>query len=87
MSTLNEHWNNIFSNKPDEKLGWYENDNAQTLKFLNEAPLKKSDVIFLPGAGTSILVDELLNKGYRLILNDISDEALNNLRKRNRVGR
>ncbi|MGM0378006.1 MAG: class I SAM-dependent methyltransferase [Bacteroidota bacterium] len=77
-----DHWNSIFSNKGDTELGWYENDNSQTFKFLNDILLKESDVIFLPGAGTSILVDELFKEGHRLILNDISDEALNKLRMR-----
>ncbi|MBI5550859.1 MAG: class I SAM-dependent methyltransferase [Desulfobacterales bacterium] len=82
MKTLKDHWNNIFSNKSDTELGWYEKDISQTLRFLNEIPLPESVVVFLPGAGTSVLVDALLDKGHSLILNDISDEALNRLRAR-----
>uniref|UniRef100_UPI004056C50D class I SAM-dependent methyltransferase n=1 Tax=Candidatus Electrothrix sp. TaxID=2170559 RepID=UPI004056C50D len=82
MKTLKAHWNNIFSNKADRELGWYEKDVSQTLWFLDEIPRNTSNVVFLPGAGTSLLVDELLSKGYQLILNDISDEALNALRER-----
>jgi len=84
MTKLNEHWNAIFSNKSDSELGWYENDVSQSLKFLEQILLSKSTTIFLPGAGTSVLVDELLARGHKLILNDISDEALNKLR--NRIG-
>ncbi|WP_446008192.1 class I SAM-dependent methyltransferase [Candidatus Electrothrix sp.] len=82
MKTLKAHWNNIFSNKADRELGWYEKDVSQTLWFLDEIPRNTSNVVFLPDAGTSLLVDELLSKGYQLILNDISDEALNALRER-----
>ncbi len=84
MKNLNEHWNAIFSKKSDPELGWYEKDVSQTLKFLDHIPLNKSATIFLPGAGTSELVDELLARGHELILNDISDIALNKLE--NRIG-
>lgn len=79
------HWNAIFSAKVDPELGWFEKDASQTLKFLDKFPPRESTTVFLPGAGTSVLVDELLAKGHSIILNDISDEALKKLEKR--VGR
>jgi EEF1A lysine methyltransferase 2 len=82
MDTPNEYWNAIFSAKGDPELGWYEKDVSQTLKFLEKIPHQESDTVFLPGAGTSILVDELLARGYKIILNDISDQALEKLKKR-----
>lgn len=82
MSTPNKHWDTTFSTKKDSELGWYEKDVLQTLKFLDQIPHNESPKVFLPGAGTSVLVDELLVRGFHLILNDISDEALNKLRKR-----
>jgi hypothetical protein len=82
VATSNEHWNAIFSAKQDPELGWYEKDASQTLKFLEIIPHRESETVFLPGAGTSVLVDELLARGYNLILNDISDEALNKLKTR-----
>ena len=33
---LESHWNNIFEKTNDEKLGWWENDISQTLKFLDK---------------------------------------------------
>lgn len=85
MTTPNQHWNAIFSTKADSELGWYESDVSQTLKFLDLIPHSKNATIFLPGAGTSVLVDELLAGGHKLILNDISDEALTKLK--NRLGK
>ena len=82
MTTPNQHWNAIFSTKADLELGWYERNATQTLKFLDLIPESRTATIFLPGAGTSVLVDELLSRGSRLILNDISDEALKQLKKR-----
>lgn len=80
----NQHWNAIFSTKADSELGWYENEVSQTLKFLDLIPHSQTATVFLPGAGTSVLVDELLFRGNKIILNDISDEALSKLK--NRVG-
>ena len=82
MTTPNQHWNAIFSSKTDPELGWYERDAAQTLKFLDLIPENHTAMIFFPGAGTSVLVDELVSRRSRLILNDISDEALKKLKKR-----
>ncbi|MCK9589139.1 MAG: class I SAM-dependent methyltransferase [Terrimicrobiaceae bacterium] len=82
MTASNHHWNAIFSSKTDPELGWYESDASQPLKFLDLIPGNKTATIFLPGAGTSVLVDELLCRGSRLLLNDISEEALNKLKER-----
>lgn len=82
MADLVRHWNEIFTTKDDPQLGWYEADVAQTLRFLDLVPACRTATIFLPGAGTSLLVDELLTRGARLVLNDISDEALRKLQQR-----
>jgi hypothetical protein len=84
VTTPREHWNSIFSTKTDSELGWYEKDVSQTLKFLDLIPRRDFTTVFLPGAGTSVLVDELVARKVALILNDISDKALNTLR--NRIG-
>lgn len=77
-----QHWDTIFSTKIDSELGWYESDISQTLRFLNSIPQDEYSKIFLPGAGTSLLVDELVARGHELILNDISEAALNKLKSR-----
>lgn len=82
MADRTEHWNQIFTGKADKELGWYEADVGQTLAFLDRIPHAATQTVFVPGAGTSLLVDELLARGYRLILNDISSEALARLRDR-----
>tara|TARA_B100000315_G_C14532961_1_gene567077 strand:+ start:637 stop:1260 length:624 start_codon:yes stop_codon:yes gene_type:complete len=80
MITLNQHWNTIFSATTDFEFGWYESNSSQTLKFLDLISQSVSCTIFLPGVGTSVLVHDLLARGHKLILNDISDVALNKLR-------
>jgi ubiquinone/menaquinone biosynthesis C-methylase UbiE len=81
VNTLQEHWNKIFKEKPEEKLGWYEREVSKTVEFLDGVDLENK-VVFLPGAGTSRLTNTLIEKGALLVLNDISDEALTELRNR-----
>ena len=82
MKSSSKHWDTIFSNTEDSKLGWYEKNTSQTLELLNQIPEWENSIIFLPGIGTSNLIEELLNKGAKLILNDISIEAINRVKKR-----
>jgi SAM-dependent methyltransferase len=82
MEPSSNHWNTIFSNTEDSKLGWYEKDGFQTLKLLNQIPNWEKSTIFIPGAGTSILIEKLLSRGTNLVLNDISIEALKRVKSR-----
>ncbi|WP_045216294.1 methyltransferase domain-containing protein [Desulfonatronovibrio magnus] len=82
MTTTNKHWNKIFCTTIESELGWYEKDVSQTLKFLNSITLAQSARVFIVGAGTSMLVDELMLRNQQIIVNDISDEALARLRGR-----
>lgn len=85
MADSQEHWNKVFAEKIDPELGWYESDVTQTLKFLDKIPQTQGATVFVPGAGTSVLVDQLQQSGFRIILNDISNEALDRLEQR--IGR
>jgi EEF1A lysine methyltransferase 2 len=82
MSTKQEHWNKIFNTKSDQELGWYEQDAHQTLSFLEIENLPNLETIFIPGAGTSTLIDALLRYAKNLILNDISNSAIEKSKKR-----
>jgi 2-polyprenyl-3-methyl-5-hydroxy-6-metoxy-1,4-benzoquinol methylase len=82
MNETTGHWNRIFSTAMDEKLGWWEKDSAQTLKFIDLLDLAGQPTVFLAGAGTSLLVEDLLARGCRLVVNDISKEALARLQTR-----
>lgn len=74
------HWGQIFSEKSDDSLGWYEQNISYTLDFFPQDLLIELKTIFIAGAGTSQLVDALLALGHRLVVNDISGEALYKLR-------
>ena len=76
MKTRADHWNEIFHQTDENKLGWHEHDYIQTLKFLDRIPGWGNSKVFVPGVGTSGLIDVLLAAGAKLVLNDISSEAI-----------
>jgi len=82
MKSSDEHWDQIFGGSEDSRLGWYEAEATPTLTLLESIPGWESSTVFLPGAGTSVLIEALLAKGARLVLNDISSAALNRVKKR-----
>ena len=82
---LKKHWDTVYSDSPDNQLGWYETDLSPMLKLLLKTGLNKSSRILNVGAGSTTLVDELLKNEYsNIIATDISDIALKKLE--NRVG-
>lgn len=83
MSTeIKTHWNNAY-NKADNQLGWFEEDPKETMKLVLQTQLPKNAQILNVGAGTTTLIDALLNAGYtNIIANDLSDLALKKLQER-----
>jgi len=76
MKDLNEHWNNIYKKSEENKLGWYETDYSATLNLLEQIPNWKKSKLYIAGAGTSGLIDILLDSNVELILNDLSSEVI-----------
>ncbi len=81
-SSSSKHWDTIFSSTEDSKLGWYEKNASKIFELLNQIPEWEKSTVFLPGVGTSFLVEDLLDSGVKLVLNDISIEALNRIKDR-----
>jgi hypothetical protein len=80
---LKEHWDTAYLNSLENKLGWYETDLTPTIKLISKTGISKSARILNVGAGSTTLVDELLNLGYsNLIASDLSKVALKNLENR-----
>lgn len=79
------HWDTAYTNSPNEKLGWYETDLSPTLQLIEKSGVTKSSKIINIGAGSTMLIDELLNQGFNnLIATDISPVSLTSLE--NRIG-
>lgn len=82
-NTLKIHWNTAYTKNMTEKLGWYEESSKETLNLIHKTGIDKNAKILNVGVGSSMLVDELLAKGYsNIIANDFSDRALSNLKAR-----
>lgn len=80
---LSKHWNKVYKNNPEVKLGWYETDLSPTLNLISKTDLNKSARILIVGAGSTTLIDELLKTGHsNLIASDLSEVALKNLEDR-----
>ncbi|WP_457615671.1 methyltransferase domain-containing protein [Lutibacter sp.] len=75
------HWDKAYVKTPIDKLGWYEDNPEASLKLISACNLPKDALIFNAGAGATTLIGELLKKGYtNIVVNDISEKALNELK-------
>lgn len=75
MESKAAHWDAIFANTAFNELGWYEQNSNLSLQFLNQIKDWQTATIFVSGAGTTNLIEELLTKNTNLVVNDISAEA------------
>jgi SAM-dependent methyltransferase len=79
----NEHWDNVYQTKDDDQLGWFEKDPEPTLKLINKCNLNPNASILNVGAGTTRLIDALIERGFtNIIANDLSTAALQKLEQR-----
>jgi ubiquinone/menaquinone biosynthesis C-methylase UbiE len=78
-----DHWEQVYSTKPAEKLGWYESHLQTSLSWIKDLGLSVNAALIDVGGGASTLVDDLLDEGYRSItVLDISEKALSSVRAR-----
>ena len=78
---LKTHWNNAFSERDSEQLGWFETTPEPSLGLIRSLDLSRYAEIFVVGTGTSTLIEFLLEDGFQNItINDISPVALDLLR-------
>ncbi|TDQ29920.1 methyltransferase domain-containing protein [Tenacibaculum caenipelagi] len=83
VNLLKKHWDTAYKNNPTEKLGWFEESSKETIELLEKSKVAKDAKILNVGVGSSMLIDELVGKGYtQLIANDLSDKALDDLKAR-----
>ena len=83
MKKRQDHWNEVYSTKPRERLGWYKARLHLSLDWINGLGLTCNDRIIDIGAGASTLVDDLIDQGHKAITAlDISESALTAVRER-----
>lgn len=72
-----EHWEQVWRSKPPEQVSWFQRDPAVSLELIEAAHIGRGAGIIDVGGGASVLVDRLLDLGYRdLAVLDISAAAL-----------
>lgn len=80
-SSLQEHWNKIYTDIPMTQLGWYEDTPFPSVQLIERCEVPKPCPIVDIGSGTSPLISHLLELGYQnLYAIDISDVALEKAR-------
>lgn len=78
-----DHWHDVYIDADIKKLGWYENESTPSLQLIEKCNLAKNDLILNVGAGTTTLIDSLLENDYtNLIANDISGKSLDIIKDR-----
>lgn len=77
------HWDTVYANNPVSKLGWYEKESTPILQLIKKSNINKNDSIFVVGAGSTTLIDNLLQDNYtNITANDISKKGLETLKNR-----
>jgi len=76
VSDPSAHWDSVFAAKRPNQMSWFQNDPTLSLTLIAQWA-RPSDSVIDIGAGSSLLVDRLLDLGWRdITLLDVSDEAL-----------
>lgn len=82
-SSLKEHWDKIYTNKPVTQLGWYEAKPFPSVQLIERCMVPKGSPIVDIGSGISTLIPHLLELGYKnLYAIDMSEVALEKAKDR-----
>jgi|TARA_B100001971_G_C17953901_1_gene413948 ubiquinone/menaquinone biosynthesis C-methylase UbiE len=77
------HWNTVYKEEEVTEVGWYEESPEKCLELIEKCNINLDEKILDVGVGASMLIDNLINKGYKnIIATDISKEALKKLKNR-----
>ncbi len=78
-----EHWNQIYQTNAPDDVSWFQTRPDNSLKLIEASGITKDQLVVDVGGGASVLVDFLLDAGYkRLAVLDISAAALALARQR-----
>ncbi|ULT24531.1 class I SAM-dependent methyltransferase [Sphingobacterium sp. E70] len=85
METFNRknHWENIYQTKASNETSWYQQTPQTSLDYLSACNIPTSAKIIDIGGGDSLLVDYLLDLGYKdITVLDISAKAIDRAKQR-----
>ncbi len=83
MINRKEHWEKIYSEKQPDQVSWFQTEPKKSLEMISHAGTPKDGRIIDVGGGASVLVDRLLNAGFKNVtVLDISNAALEYAKER-----
>ena len=71
-----EHWENIYTNKDEKEVSWFEESPSLSLALIRSTGVNTGASIIDIGGGASRLVDALLDQGFAVTVLDLSEKAL-----------
>lgn len=76
MVERHQHWEAVYSGKATDQVSWFQPHAASSLRLITDCTNTDAHIIDV-GGGASVLVDELLDAGYRnLTVLDLAQSAL-----------
>jgi SAM-dependent methyltransferase len=76
MVDRQQHWEKVYSNRAADQVSWFQPHAASSLRLIAASADKDANIIDV-GGGASVLVDDLLDAGYRnLTVLDLAESAL-----------
>ena len=77
MFDRKEHWEKIYSEKNPNEVSWFQENPGKSLELIKRTGIPKGASIIDVGGGASVLVDHLLDEGFKNVtILDTSDAAL-----------
>ena len=75
-NNLKNHWENIYQNKNEDEVSWFQKNPNTSIEIINSIKIKKESKIIDVGSGRSRLFKNLIELGYNnLTYLDISESA------------
>ncbi|HWR76171.1 MAG TPA: class I SAM-dependent methyltransferase [Thiobacillus sp.] len=76
MVDRRQHWETVYGNKTADRVSWFQQHAASSLRLIKGCAGTDAHIIDV-GGGASVLVDNLLDAGYRnLTVLDLAESAL-----------
>lgn len=77
------HWEKVYSSKATDAVSWFQQHAGRSLRLIEDTGVARDAAIIDVGGGASVLVDDLLARGYtNLAVLDLSGTALDRARAR-----
>ena len=77
------HWDNVYSSKAQDAVSWFTPNPTLSMQLIRQVSPGTQGRIIDVGGGASLLVDKLMDEGFRSVaVLDISEAALNRSKQR-----